>query len=256
MRMDIFPPCILLRHFRLIRGMPPFVSGCLCRETWLTRTRKSTFPCRKTSINTKIYPSLFSPAEEDDSLQEPTTPASITYYDESKDIYEYEEMSDSETAVLSEILNQSQGYTPSQEEQSTVLNATRFACFQPSESSMLYFLPYEDDFPLCDTMNHMAYPLTEEQRESLLSILQKSQFVFRFFISVHTKRPLAEFFPLKRPFYMVTQPGTGRISGNWFPVHSTKSGGREPAAGPRSAAGLPGHHRLLAAAFCKRVIPS
>lgn len=116
--------------------------------------------------------SLFSPAEEDDSLQEPTTPTSITYYDESKDIYEYEEMSDSETAVLSEILNQSQGYTPSQEEQSTVLNATRFACFQPSESSMLYFLPYEDDFPLCDTMNHMAYPLTEEQRESLLSILQ------------------------------------------------------------------------------------
>ena len=253
--MDIFPPCILLRHFRLIRGMPPFVSGCLCRETWLTRTRKSTFPCRKNIDQYQDISSLFSPAEEDDSLQEPTTPASITYYDESKDIYEYEEMSDSETAVLSEILNQSQGYTPSQEEQSTVLNATRFACFQPSESSMLYFLPYEDDFPLCDTMNHMAYPLTEEQRNPCFPFCKITICVQIFHKCTH-KKAACRVFPLKRPFYMVTQPGTGRISGNWFPVHSTKSGGREPAAGPRSAAGLPGHHRLLAAAFCKRVIPS
>ena len=114
--------------------------------------------------------SLFLP-EEDPDVSESTIPASFAYYDDSKEIYEYEELDENEITVFMDILNQNEGYTPSQEEQSTVLNSTQFACFQPFESTSLYFLPYEENFPLCDTMNHVAYPLTDEQRASLLSIL-------------------------------------------------------------------------------------
>ena len=114
--------------------------------------------------------SLFLP-EEDPDISESTIPASFAYYDDSKEIYEYEELNENEIAVFMDILNQNEGYIPSQEEQSTVLNSTQFACFQPFESTSLYFLPYEDNFPLCDTINHVAYSLTDEQRASLLSIL-------------------------------------------------------------------------------------
>ena len=114
--------------------------------------------------------SLFLP-EEDPDVSESTIPASFAYYDDSKEIYEYEELDENEITVFMDILNQNEGYTPSQEEQSTVLISTQFACFQPFESTSLYFLPYEENFPLCDTMNHVAYPLTDEQRASLLSIL-------------------------------------------------------------------------------------
>ena len=114
--------------------------------------------------------SLFLP-EEDPDISESTIPASFTYYDDSKEIYEYEELDENEIAIFMDILNQNEGYIPSQEEQSTVLNSTQFACFQPFESTSLYFLPYEENFPLCDTMNHVAYSLTDEQRTSLVSIL-------------------------------------------------------------------------------------
>lgn len=114
--------------------------------------------------------SLFLP-EEDPDVSESTIPASFTYYDDSKEIYEYEELDENEIAIFMDILNQNEGYIPSQEEQSTVLNSTQFACFQPFESTSLYFLPYEENFPLCDTINHVAYSLTDEQRASLVSIL-------------------------------------------------------------------------------------